>query len=82
MASGSIRDMESGDFVKGEGQRYYEIDRTYGVSSDGRLAKPSEGGFGVVTKGGRNISMWNAHGYCKKEDLPEGAHVVRENKSL
>jgi hypothetical protein len=30
-------------------------------------AKPSEGGFGVTTESGRNVSMWNAQAYLKEE---------------
>jgi len=44
-----------------------KIASKWGVSSDGRLAKPSEGGFGVVTEGGDEIDMWEAKSYLKEE---------------
>lgn len=33
-----------------------------------QLAKPSEGGFGVVTEDGRRVDMWQAESYYKKGD--------------
>lgn len=38
-----------------------------GIDSNGRLAKPSEGGFWVVTESGRRISMWEAQAYFWEE---------------
>ena len=35
----------------------------YGIDLNGHLAKPSEGGFGVVTESGSRIDMWSAHSY-------------------
>lgn len=43
--------------------RYERIVSKCGIDSDGRLAKPSEGGFGVITESGRSVSMWNAQRY-------------------
>jgi len=39
----------------------------WGIDSEGRLAKPSEGGFGCVTESGERISMWRAWGYTKED---------------
>lgn len=72
----SIQDMEPGDFVKVGSNDFAEISSISGVSSNGRLAKPSEGGFSVITKEGRRASMWEARAYCKKDDLPKDARVV------
>jgi hypothetical protein len=47
-----------------------KIASIYGVSADGHLAKPSEGGFSVITEGGRIVTMWTALAYVKAEDLP------------
>lgn len=35
----------------------------WGIKQDGSLAKPSEGGFGVITESGREIDMWHAAEY-------------------
>jgi len=37
-----------------------------GVRTDGSLAKPSEGGFSVVTESGRRVSMWEAQRYYRE----------------
>lgn len=47
--------------------RIYKISSKWGVRADGRLAKPSEGGFGVVTEDGLHISMWHVERYFKEE---------------
>lgn len=52
------------------GGHYERIVSKTGVSSDGRLAKPSEGGFSVTTESGRTVSMWQAQAYGKEE--PKG----------
>lgn len=44
-----------------------KIASTYGIGPNGRLAKPSEGGFGVVTESGKKITMWQAQSYLKEE---------------
>jgi hypothetical protein len=54
---------------------YREITGTYGVASSGRLAKPSEGFFGVHTTSG-DVSGLSALSYVKREDLPTNAYVV------
>tara|TARA_Y100000034_G_scaffold8165_2_gene8933 strand:+ start:9335 stop:9544 length:210 start_codon:yes stop_codon:yes gene_type:complete len=66
--SRSIREMKPGDFVKVNGQ-FEEITSIHGVSPEGKLAKPSEGGFSVETKSGRTVDMWQAQSYHKAEDM-------------
>lgn len=53
-------------------QTHYErIVEKRGISSDGRLARPSEGGFSVTTEKGRTVSMWQAQAYGKEEPTPK-----------
>lgn len=40
----------------------------YGIDDNGHVAKPSEGGFGVVTESGKTVSMWQAQSYLRKEE--------------
>ncbi len=54
------------------GGRYERIVEKHGISSGGRLARPSEGGFSVTTESGRSVSMWQAQAYGKKEPSPKG----------
>jgi len=67
--SRSIRELGKGDFVK-TGSGLKEVASVWGVDPGGRLAKPSEGGFGVVTTDGQRVGMFEALSYLKKEDLP------------
>src|SRR5262249_24029110 len=46
------------------GTKYFRIASKWGILPEGRLAKPSQGGFGVVTEGGTRIDMWHAQGYA------------------
>jgi hypothetical protein len=46
-----------------------EISGKWGIE-DNRLGKPSEGGFGVFTKSGARVSMWDARAYYRQEDAP------------
>ena len=39
----------------------------WGISPHGHLAKPSEGGFGVVTEDGLCVGMWQVEAYYKEE---------------
>jgi hypothetical protein len=48
--------------VKVDGQ-IEAIAGTWGIGADGALAKPSEGGFGVITASGRRVGMMEAEGY-------------------
>jgi len=49
------------------GGRVEKIVSKWGIDNDGRLAKPSEGGFGVVTESGRRVDMWKAQSYLQEE---------------
>lgn len=64
----SVNDLVPGDYVKYGGQ-LHKIKEIYGVGPGRRLAKPSEGGFGVHTEDGQHITMWQAQAYHKKEDV-------------
>lgn len=44
-----------------------KIASKWGVSAEGELAKPSEGGFGVLTESGRRVDMFEARFYEKRE---------------
>lgn len=78
----SITDIEPGDYVKTGSNRYEEVASTYGTqvrdefTGRTRLAKPSEGFFGVRTVDGSGVSGWSARAYVKRDELPEGAYVV------
>lgn len=50
----------------------------YGVDSHGHLAKPSEGGFGVITESGAHIDMWHAYQYFKDPMLPLPPRTTRD----
>lgn len=52
--------------VKVHGQ-IHKIISKYGINPNGGYAKPSEGGFGVITEDGRRVSMWQAQAYLKEE---------------
>lgn len=52
--------------VKLPNGRVEKIDSKWGIGSDGRLAKPSEGGFGVVTENGKRVGMMQARRYYKE----------------
>jgi hypothetical protein len=41
----------------------HRIASKWGIGADGRLAKPSEGGFGCITDAGERIDMWQAERY-------------------
>lgn len=43
----------------------HRIVSKWGIAEDGRLAKPSAGGFGVVTEQGQRVSMWEAGAYLR-----------------
>jgi hypothetical protein len=43
----------------------FKIASKWGIDAEGRLAKPSEGGFGCVTESGTRISMWEAWRYYR-----------------
>ncbi|MEK7520160.1 MAG: hypothetical protein AAB581_02900 [Patescibacteria group bacterium] len=39
----------------------------WGIDERGHFAKPSEGGFGVVTESGKRVGMWDAHSYLRED---------------
>jgi len=49
------------------GGRIEKIASKWGIDGKGRLAKPSEGGFGVVTESGEEVTMWEAQEYLQEE---------------
>ncbi len=53
--------------VKVKGGRVERIVSKWGIKPNGGYAKPSEGGFGVVTESGRRVGMWDALSYLKEE---------------
>ena len=52
--------------VKVDG-RVERIASKWGIRPEGGYAKPSEGGFGVVTESGRRVGMMEAQSYFKEE---------------
>ena len=60
-------DVTEATHVKGLDGRWEKIVSKWGIDAAGHLAKPSEGGFGVVTESGKSISMWEAAAYDKRE---------------
>lgn len=58
-------DVRDATHVKVGGQ-FKKIAAKWGIDSEGRLSKPSEGGFGVVTEDGQKIDMWQATLYGKE----------------
>ncbi len=44
-----------------------KIINKWGINPEGGFAKPSQGGFGVTTESGREVSMWEAQLYLKEE---------------
>ena len=58
--SRSIREMKKGDFVKTSDGVLHEIERVNG-------SFPKQ--WDIDTKDGRNVGMWESHGYYKKEDI-------------
>lgn len=58
-------DVREATHVKTKDGRVEKIISKWGINKDGHLAKPSEGGFGVVTESGRHVSMWEARSYLK-----------------
>lgn len=49
----------------------HKIASTWGINANGSLAKPSEGGFGVVTDRGERVPMMEALSYLRdvEQDL-------------
>ena len=72
----SIKEVGEGDYVKDLDGSFHEIKSVSGVSADGTIAKPSEGGFSVMTRAGKKIGMMEARLYVKRDELPANARVV------
>lgn len=58
-------DVREATHVKCPNGQIERIVEKIGISHDGRLAKPSEGGFAVRTETGQTVSMWQARAYFK-----------------
>lgn len=62
------------------GSIMHEIASKGGIDEDGRLAKPSNGGFFVTTTTGRKVTMWEASRYYKAKPATGcqrcGANVI------
>ena len=52
--------------VKVNGQ-IKKIASKWGIDDKGRPAKPSEGGFGVITEDGQRVDMWSAQSYLRED---------------
>jgi hypothetical protein len=48
------------------GTRVEKITSKWGIDPRGRLAKLSQGGFGVITESGRRVPSWLAGSYLKQ----------------
>jgi hypothetical protein len=59
-------DVREATHVKLPSGRIERIVSKWGIGLDGRLAKPSEGGFGVVTESGQQVDMWSARAYFEE----------------
>jgi hypothetical protein len=53
------------------GGRIEKIVSKWGIDKDGHLAKPSQGGFGVITESGERVSMWQAQLYLREDKQEE-----------
>ena len=58
----------------------HRIIAKWGISEDGRLAKPSEGGFGCITEEAILVDMWHALAYYK--DLQEALDAREKNQGI
>lgn len=60
-------DVRQATHVKYMGQ-IFRIKSKWGIDTEGRLFKPSMGGFGIVTEEGHVVNMYEAELYFKEED--------------
>ncbi len=60
-------DVREATHVKTMSGRVEKIASRWGIDSEGHLAKPSEGGFGVITESGEQVGMWSAKSYLREE---------------
>lgn len=51
----------------------------WGIDEQGRLAPPSQGGFGCVTKSGKCVSMWDATTYWAEVPKPPRPFIEQLN---
>ena len=59
------------------GGRVERIIGTWGINAEGRFAKPSEGGFGVITESGFRVSMMEAEAYYREAPPPPPVFTLR-----
>lgn len=59
-------DVREATHVKVDG-RIEKIASKWGIDSNGRFAKASEGGFGVITENGQRVDMWHAQLYLRED---------------
>jgi hypothetical protein len=45
----------------------HKIASKWGIDDEGRLEKPSKGGFGCICEDGTEVDMWSAWAYTKEE---------------
>lgn len=60
-------DVREAAYVKDMSGRIEKIVDKWGIDAQGHLAKPSQGGFGVITETGRKIDMWHARAYYRED---------------
>lgn len=60
-------DVQEATHVKVEG-RIEKIASKWGIGENGHLAKPSDGGFGVITVDGERVDMFDAQLYLSDKD--------------
>lgn len=63
-------DVTEATHVEVKGGEILKIASTWGINSDGSLAKVRDGGFGVVTESGRRVGMWDAQRYFREDSPP------------
>jgi hypothetical protein len=61
-------DVRDATRVSRDGIERLKIASKWGIRPDGRLAPPSQGGFGVFTEDGERISMMEAHSYWREDE--------------
>lgn len=65
MGNEELVDVRKATHVKVGGQVKMIVSK-FGIDENGHLAKPFEGGFGVVTEDGQLVDMWHAQSYLHK----------------
>ena len=54
-------------YLRANGNKEKKIISKWGINEKGWLAKPSEGGFGVITEDGQRVGMFEAEAYFKED---------------